>query len=472
LLFLGVIITAAIVITLARFVPFADMQDLTALGLLVILTAAAELLQVQIYGENTVSVSMAVLFATALILGIPGVAVVSATIVVVHYFRMKPPFYRTAFNWAVHVLAASMPVVWVRDLRFEIGLANLPLLSVLSALAAMLYYGIETGLVAAAMSMTLRKVTVVEKWREQFQWLAKHYLVLGLLGLFLAVAQGEMGSMGLLVFVLPVFMMHLTQKEYVRGTETGMIELRRMNQELAVANQEISNANLAIQRLNDQLFQVLAKIIDARDPYVSGHAIQGSNYAVSLAKELDLPDHRVDQMRQAGLLHDIGKIGISDAILNKPARLTDNEYENVKGHVTLGADFLETCNGLQGLAPFIRHHHEWWDGNGYPGGLKGKKIPLESRILAVCDSVEAMASDRPYQAALPAQEIIFELKRCAGTQFDPTIVDAFIQVLEREGFQFIVNTAIAVSKNRPDIRAKLAQPGANPSTVFGVLPGA
>ena len=455
IIFISVVILAGVGVTVFRSFPLVPL-DLVALGVLALLAATAELLQVQIYGENTVSVSMAVVFATAIILGVPGVAVVSAAIVVVHNFRAAPPFHRTAFNWAVHVLAGTMPVLLLRDLNVPIGLNNLLLLSVLAALSALLYYAIEAGLVATAISLATNKGSILDKWREQFQWLAKHYLVLGFLGLFLAIAYAEMRTVGLLVFVLPVFMMHLTQKEYVRGTENSMAELRRMNGELAIANQEVTNGNLAIQRLNDQLFLVLAKIIDARDPYVSGHATQVAEYAVAIARELKLPEERVEQVRQAGLLHDIGKIGISDAILNKPSRLTEMEYENIKSHVTLGADFLETCNGLQGLAPFIRHHHEWWDGSGYPSKLKETAIPMEARILAVCDAVEAMASDRPYQKAMPAAGIIPELNRCANTQFDPAIVEAFTRIVSRRGLDFIVNTAQAVSKNRTGTRLPVA----------------
>lgn len=450
--FVAITIAIAIFVSVVRSFPLVPF-DLSALSLLAILAAAAELLQVRVYGENTVSVSMAIAFATAIVLGMPGVVVVSAVIVIVHYARAKPPFYRTAFNWATHVLAGSMPVFMIYDLHLTFRVSTLPLLATLGALATMLYYLIETGLVAAAMSMASTRSTLLDIWREQFRWLAKNYLVLGLLGLFLAYAYAEMGPLGLLVFSLPVFMMHQTQKEYVRGTEDSMAELRRMNQELAVANQEVTNASLAIQRLNDQLFLVLAKIIDARDPYVSGHATQVADYAVAIAKEIGVPSERLEEVRQAGLLHDIGKIGISDSILNKPARLTDLEYENMKSHVTLGADFLETCNGLQGLAPFIRHHHEWWDGSGYPSGLKGTDIPLVARILAVCDAVEAMASDRPYQPAMPVSDIVPELNRCSGTQFDPDIVDAFTSIVERKGPKFIVNTAVFVNEARSNTLA-------------------
>ncbi len=147
-------------------------------------------------------------------------------------------------------------------------------------------------------------------------------------------------------------------------------------------------------------------------------------------------------------MHDIGKIGVAESILHKPGALTDEEYEHIKMHVILGAEFLETSQGLRPLASLTRHHHEWWNGQGYPDGLAGEDIPLEARIIAVCDAVEAMASDRPYHRAMPIHEIITELRRCAGTQFDPDVVEAFIQVVEREGEQLVTNSAHSVVRKQ------------------------
>jgi len=225
-------------------------------------------------------------------------------------------------------------------------------------------------------------------------------------------------------------------------------------QSLEQINQELTVANKSIRQLNDELFSILAKVLDARDPYVGGHAAQVANYAVAIANELGLASDRIEIIRQSGYLHDIGKIAIPDSILHKPSKLTDAEYTFIKRHTDIGADLVENSQSLRHLAPFIRFHHERWDGRGYPNGLAGEAIPLEARILNVCDSVEAMASDRPYHRALSVSEIIAEVKRCGGSQFDPTVAKAFIHVAEREGTKFIVNSARTVA----------AQQSHNPAT--------
>ncbi|MFZ4656000.1 MAG: HD-GYP domain-containing protein [Caldilineaceae bacterium] len=215
-------------------------------------------------------------------------------------------------------------------------------------------------------------------------------------------------------------------------------------------NRDLTAANQAIQQVNDELFYTLAKVFDARDPFVGGHAAQVATYAVAIGQELGLPTARIETLRQSALLHDIGKIAIPEAILHKPSRLTVAEYEFLKKHTDIGADFIETSHGLRHLAPFIRFHHERWDGRGYPVGLAGEAIPLEARILNVCDSVEAMASDRPYSNAKSVDEIIKEVINCAGGQFDPVVAKAFVRIAEREGAQLVINSARAVAAQYND----------------------
>ncbi|MCB0104324.1 MAG: HD-GYP domain-containing protein, partial [Caldilineaceae bacterium] len=215
-------------------------------------------------------------------------------------------------------------------------------------------------------------------------------------------------------------------------------------------NAEMTEAYAEIQQLNEELFLTLAKFFDARDPYVGSHAAQVAAYAVAIAEEMDLPPERIEIVRQSAYLHDIGKIAIPEAILHKPSKLTETEYEFVKKHTQIGAEFLETSHGMRHLAPFIRHHHERWDGRGYPDGLVGEEIPLEARILNVCDSVEAMASDRPYHKALSTENIIKEVIDCAGTQFDPAVAKAFIRIAERKGQELVVNSARTVATHHVD----------------------
>ncbi len=217
-------------------------------------------------------------------------------------------------------------------------------------------------------------------------------------------------------------------------------------QSLERINLELNEANQSIRQLNDELFLTLAKVFDARDPYVGGHASQVAAYAVAIATEMGLSPNQIEVIRQSGYLHDIGKLAIPEAILHKPDSLTDAEYAFIKSHCDVGADFLTTSHGLQHLAPIIRHHHERWDGRGYPAKLAGQAIPLEARILNVCDSVEAMASDRPYHRGLSQEEIIREIRRGAGTQFDPAVAEAFIRVTQQKGPRFVVNSARTVAE--------------------------
>jgi diguanylate cyclase (GGDEF)-like protein/putative nucleotidyltransferase with HDIG domain len=430
ILIAGVVLAACAVTLVGAF--RGPLPNLDTIGLLVILAVVAELLQLEnVSGDTSVSVSVAVNFAAGLIAGIPGIVFVSATIALIHRLRFRPHLYKTAFNWAVHIMAGTAPVITVSLLGIPLTAAQIPVLLIPVTLAAATYYLIETGLIAIAISLS-EGSEVLPTWGEQFRWLASHYIVLCVMGLFLAIAHVAMGALGALVFAMPVFMMRYVQKQYVERTESSVRELKRMNHELVFANHEIDIASRAIRQLNDELFLTLAKIIDARDPYIAGHAAKVGEYATTLAMELRLPAERVALVRQAAFLHDIGKMGISEKVLQKPARLTPEEYALVKKHASLGADFLETCQSLRPLVPFVRYHHEWWNGQGYDG-LRGEQAPLEARILAVCDAIDAMASDRPYHRAKPFDEIISEVKRCSGTQFDPQVVEAFLQIAEREG---------------------------------------
>ncbi len=178
------------------------------------------------------------------------------------------------------------------------------------------------------------------------------------------------------------------------------------------------------------IIYALAATVDAKDHYTYGHSRKVSEYAVAMAEILGLPEDKVATLRAASLLHDIGKVGIPDSILSKEGPLTDKEWEPVKAHPQLGVEILRHIIDLINCLPAILHHHEHYDGKGYPSGLKGNNIPVEGRILAIADAYDAMTSPRPYREQLPPQEALNELKRCAGTQFDPEMVDIFCQIVE------------------------------------------
>jgi len=197
-----------------------------------------------------------------------------------------------------------------------------------------------------------------------------------------------------------------------------------------------------LQADNLQLFdtiKMLAQALDARDHYTHGHSQQVTEYAVNIAREMGLSFKEIEIIRDAGILHDIGKIGIADAILLKPGRLTKEEYTEIKKHPVIGKKILQPVNCLADKIPLIYHHHERVDGQGYPDGLEGDNIPLGARILAVADAFQAMTSDRPYRKALPMIIAIEELERFKDRQFDTKIVDAFLRVLRRMGMNKTTN---------------------------------
>jgi len=199
------------------------------------------------------------------------------------------------------------------------------------------------------------------------------------------------------------------------------------------AAQSIENARLYenLQRTFRETIEGLVSTLEAKDKYTSGHSRRVTEYALLIGRGLKFTERELERLDRAGLLHDIGKIGIRLEALNKPEKISLAEHEMFKDHAVVGKQILESIHFLREIVPLVYSHHEWWDGEGYPEGIKGEQIPLGARILAVADSYDAMTSDRPYRKALPQTRAIQELRRCSGSQFDPAVVEIFIQELEK-----------------------------------------
>jgi putative nucleotidyltransferase with HDIG domain len=198
---------------------------------------------------------------------------------------------------------------------------------------------------------------------------------------------------------------------------------------------DLKEAGVA-QALEDPDLQVLATVgaaAEIKDRYIRGHPERMSERAVALAKEMRLSPERVRDIRIAALLHDIGKVTVSEGILNKTGKLTKREFASVKDHPIVGATLVSQVRGFERLAKIVRHHHERFDGTGYPDGLAGEDIPPESRILSVLDVFDALTHERSYRNAMSREEAIAEIDGGAGTQFDPVVVKAFLALLKREG---------------------------------------
>lgn len=185
-----------------------------------------------------------------------------------------------------------------------------------------------------------------------------------------------------------------------------------------------------LQQMSMQMVETLAGAIDAKDKYTNGHSFRVSQYSVALAKALGWDEAEVEQLRAEALIHDIGKIGIPDSVLNKPGRLTDNEFMVIKSHTTIGGDILSSNASLPGAMLVARYHHERYDGTGYPAGLAGEDIPLHARVVAIADAYDAMKSDRIYRKGFPDSKIRSELANGKGTQFQPDFLDVFLVLFD------------------------------------------
>jgi putative nucleotidyltransferase with HDIG domain len=196
---------------------------------------------------------------------------------------------------------------------------------------------------------------------------------------------------------------------------------------VAVKNRHLERA---LQTAYVHTVTMLADAVEAKDPYTHGHCEMASRYARLVAARLDLTEHDRALVCYGALLHDVGKIGVSDGVLNKPGPLLPEEVELMRAHVRVGYDLLRNVPALQEVADVVLRHHERFDGQGYPDGIRGEEIPMPSRIVAVVDAYCAMITRRSYKDAYPDADARAELRRCSGTQFDPQVVEAFLEVLD------------------------------------------
>jgi response regulator RpfG family c-di-GMP phosphodiesterase len=172
--------------------------------------------------------------------------------------------------------------------------------------------------------------------------------------------------------------------------------------------------------------KVLVEAIDAKDPYTRGHSDRVTRMSLKIAFQFGFAEDRLESLEYGAFLHDIGKIGIKDEVLQKPGALNSEEYQYIQEHPLIGVKIIEGLDFFKDKIPMIRNHHEHYDGSGYPDGLLGAAIPLEARIIAVPDAFDAMTSARPHRGMMPLQDVLMELEKCKGTQFDPKILEIFL----------------------------------------------
>ncbi|MBI5947102.1 MAG: HD-GYP domain-containing protein [Chloroflexi bacterium] len=288
-----------------------------------------------------------------------------------------------------------------------------------------LVFGFTSVAVTAIMSLSSGRHPV-PVYRSNFTWLWPHYGMLGLVAGGLAVAYDRLGPAGIIVLVVPLVLPRLSMKQVLDKTRDNVLRLERSNEQLQVAYVEIKDMSTQLHEAYNGTLESLVAALDMRDQETKGHSTRVATHSLELAQLLGIKDpEELDMIYRGALMHDVGKIGVPDAILRKPDRLTEEEWVFMRKHPAFGYRILAQVPYLRPAARVVLAHHERWEGGGYPRGLKGENIPLGARIFAISDSYDAIITDRPYRNGQSPDAAFQEILRCAGTQFDPKVVEAF-----------------------------------------------
>lgn len=341
-------------------------------------------------------------------------------------FPLVTDIYKIIFNISqtVNVIIVSH-VVWDLlhvDAHNLLNTDNLgPLLLTMSTFVVVDLFTIS--LVVAFASNT-RFFTII---RESLDWVTVSYLLIALIGIVLAVMYKVFYVYGLIGFVIPLFLMRYNMNLFSKEKEKQVSQLTEFSEML--------------KHNNEQLIFTLSQIIDARDNSLLGHSATVSKYAVDIGQKLGLSEEELDDLKKGALLHDIGKLSISENILQKPGRLTEEEFSVIKNHTLIGMKIVEKVKGMEKVAHIISQHHEHYNGRGYPFQLKEDEILIEARIITLCDSIDTMLSTRSYKNGWSLSDVVEEVIRCRGSHFDPQVADVFLELVQEKDIDYFTDSA-------------------------------
>ncbi|QIB27063.1 HD-GYP domain-containing protein [Caloranaerobacter azorensis] len=389
-----------------------DIYSIKDLLFFSILSIISESLLIQLINGAAVSVGFAISLASIIIGGPLTSALVTAigflfrTVKVPgrgYVHLLNTPIYKTVFNISQSIIVIGLAgTVYIKS-DGVIGESDFITKPLPILLAVAVYVFLNTVIIAKLMSL-LSGQGFMKTWMKNIKGLIPNAIAVGTLGIIIALAYISYGPFVVALFFSPLLLARYSFKLYMDMKHVYM-----------------------------ETIQALTNAMEAKDAYTSGHAERVGEYAVKLARALNLSDRRIENIKNAAILHDIGKIGIDDQILRKPGKLTYEEYEKIKKHPSIGAEILKEVNFLKEVSSIVRHHHERYDGKGYPDGLKEDEIPVEAAILAIADVYDAMTSDRPYRKALTKEVALSEIEKNAGTQFNPEFAKMFVEVMRNEG---------------------------------------
>jgi diguanylate cyclase (GGDEF)-like protein/putative nucleotidyltransferase with HDIG domain len=410
-------------------IVFGASHDVFALIALVVLVGFGQALAIEVDDGGSISVSAVGSLAGAALFGPRAALVLASTTAIVEWSARRAELHRVLFNIGALSLS-SLAAAGIFMAGFE-GTMGEFATAAAGLAAGLAYFAVNTGLLSIAIAMEGHE-RVWRVWQERFAWLAPHWIVYGFVGGVMAIAYHAAGLYALAVFAVPLLLMRKTQEAYLRHTQKSAQKLRAAAETIQTQNVSLEQANRLLKERSTAAMESLSATVDARDAYTAGHSRRVQQLALAIGRELGLSQTELDLLGHAALFHDIGKLAVPDAILLKPAVLTDEEWGLMQRHSDEGARIIDRLGFLNDAVPAIRHHHERFDGTGYPDGLKGEEIPLGARIIHVADALDSMLTTRIYRAARPALEAMDELRRAAGSQFCPRCVGALQSVLPPE----------------------------------------
>lgn len=373
----------------------------------------------------TISVSETFVFTSVLLFGTAAgtVTVALDALIILLWMqrrRPRPQLYRTLFNIAAPSLSLWLAATFfyilsgIEPLTTDSGRSiQLPTLVLPLAAFTLTYFLLNTWLVSLAISFEEPK-SALRVWQTNFLYLSLNYFV-GASAAALLVSYTREVNLAALSFIVPLLI-------------SAFLSYKASMGRVEDANQHLAELNT----LYLSTIETLAMAIDAKDQITHGHIRRVQQYAVALARAVGVKDDKqIKAIEAAALLHDMGKLAVPEYILNKPGKLSPAEFEKMKLHATVGADILSSIRFPYPVVPIVRHHHENWDGRGYPDGIRGTDIPIGARILSVVDCYDALTSDRPYRPKLSDSEALRILAERRGTMYDPLVVDEFIRLHRR-----------------------------------------
>ncbi len=316
--------------------------------------------------------------------------------------KQRRSWYKIIFNASQFALSAGIAGIIYQEFGGVVGTSNITNYIVPATICAFTYYFINSSLFVIVIHLA-EGISLWSIWKTKLKGIITTYVALAPIGFIMAMIYVTIGIWGIILFFFPLILARRSFELYTKMRKVYLETIR-----------------------------ALAAAIDAKDPYTKGHSERVAETSVALAQELNLSDRDIENIEYTALLHDIGKIGIADNILGKNSSLTKKEFGKIKKHTIMGAKIIEPVDFLKNSYKAIYHHHEKYNGKGYPDGLKSEDIPLSARIIAVADAYDAMGSDRPYRKKLNHNKILRELKEQSGKQFDPEVVKVLISVLEIE----------------------------------------